>query len=326
VVQLTWAAFRANASHLREHGSTITALLPLFRHSANTTAMIKHGLVVVQRLVHHLNTAQTPVVMFDQPLYALAKQIQWHWLVSFGEDKFVILLGGLHIEMATLRLLGHWLNGCGWVQSLTQAGVATSGVAESFINATHVKRTRYAHTVTAAALYICMKQSYTLYCEQQLDNETVDFDEWRAECVNSSVQFRFWNTVLELELLLLAFVRSLTEGNFTLYVDSLQQLAPWFFALDQTNYAGWLSVHLRDMLLLQSNHSNIFKEFMVGNFTVSKSHSQFSAMSIDQAHEQLNALLKGDGGVVGLTENDAALNRWIVATCRSRNLAFIARI
>ena len=35
--------------------------------------------------------------------------------------------------------------------------------------------------------------------------------------------------------------------------------------------------------------------------------------SIDQAHGQNNATVKGDGGAVGLTENPAALRRWIVS-------------
>jgi len=70
------------------------------------------------------------------------------------------MMGGLHIEMAALRMLGHWLDGSGWVHYLVQSGVATSGVVESFLHASHVKRTRYAHTVTAAALYLCMQRVY----------------------------------------------------------------------------------------------------------------------------------------------------------------------
>ena len=37
----------------------------------------------------------------------------------------------------------------------------------------------------------------------------------------------------------------------------------------------------------------------------------FSGCAIDQAHEQNNASVKGDGGVVDLTENPAALRRWV---------------
>ena len=36
-------------------------------------------------------------------------------------------------------------------------------------------------------------------------------------------------------------------------------------------------------------------------------------MAIDQAHEQNNAMVKGDGGAVGLTENPNALRRWMLS-------------
>ena len=36
-------------------------------------------------------------------------------------------------------------------------------------------------------------------------------------------------------------------------------------------------------------------------------------MALDQGHEQNNAIIKGDGGVIGLTEDPSALRRWMVA-------------
>ncbi len=51
-----------------------------------------------------LNPSQVPVLAADKPLYALAKQIQWSWPSTLGEDKYVIMFGGLHVEMATLKV------------------------------------------------------------------------------------------------------------------------------------------------------------------------------------------------------------------------------
>ena len=39
----------------------------------------------------------------------------------------------------------------------------------------------------------------------------------------------------------------------------------------------------------------------------------FSSMPLDRAHKQNNEAVKGAGGAVGLTENPAALKRWMVA-------------
>lgn len=313
-VNITWAGHHAHVSMQESQPMPIIAMLPIFRHSANTVAMIRHSLTVVRNAVYNMNPVQVPVVTFDQPLYAIAKQIQWHWPQIYGEEHFVVMMGGLHIEMASLKMLGKWMDGSGWVQCLVNAGVATSGVADAFIGASHVKRTRYAHTVTAAALYISQQRAYSKYCDDLPESIRSSYVQWCSDKGNSSVQFLYWNTVLELELIILTFVRSVREGNFELYVESLRNLAPWFFCLDHTNYARWLSVHLRDMLNLEITHPNIAVEFKKSKFTVSKSNKHFSNISIDHAHEQLNALIKGDGGGVGLTESDAGLTRWITAS------------
>ena len=87
----------------------IDALLPLFLDNAHSVAMIRHSMDIVKDAVQHLNPGQVPVIAANQPLYALAKEIQWTWPVLYGEDHFLIMFGGLHIEMAILKLLGDWL-------------------------------------------------------------------------------------------------------------------------------------------------------------------------------------------------------------------------
>ena len=46
---------------------------------------------------------------------------------------------------------------------------------------------------------------------------------------------------------------------------------------------------------------------------MTKSNRRFSSLPIDQAHEQANKRVKGAGGIIGLTENPAMLQRWIAA-------------
>ena len=57
-----------------------------------------------------------------------------------------------------------------------------------------------------------------------------------------------------------------------MYMDALTELVPWFFALDHTNYARWIPVHLRDMTELQSKHPDVAREFNAGNFTIQKTN------------------------------------------------------
>ena len=36
-------------------------------------------------------------------------------------------------------------------------------------------------------------------------------------------------------------------------------------------------------------------------------------MAHDQLHEQINDMVKGDGGVIGITDNEAAMRCWMVS-------------
>ena len=132
---MSWSAF--HASHL-DLGSTkdttvgICCLLPLFQEDAATVAMVRHSLDVIKKVVDITNKGQTPVVAVDQPLFAIAKKIQWKWSQVYGEDKFLVMFGGLHIELAAMKVLGDLLKDSGWTSALVQAGVATAGTADAF--------------------------------------------------------------------------------------------------------------------------------------------------------------------------------------------------
>lgn len=218
--------------------------MPLFYEKAATAAMVKHGMTVQHRATEFLNPGQIPVTAFDAPLYALAKQVQWKWPDTHGEDKYVVMLGGLHIEMAIWNTLGDYLEDSGWTIALTQAGIASSGTADSFLKAAHLTRTRHGHQVCALALYKLQQDAF-LSTEALHDEENKEA--WRQEMVEKSPTFQFWDTVLTMETMGLIFVRAHREANFPLYVESLRSLVPWFFALDHHHYARWVPIHIRDM-------------------------------------------------------------------------------
>ena len=69
------------------------------------------------------------------------------------------------------------------------------------------------------------------------------------------------------------------------------------------------------MSALQQTAPGVFLQFEKGLFTVHKTPRRFSAIAIaiDQAHEQNNGMVKGDGGAVGLTENPSAHRRWMIS-------------
>lgn len=160
-------------------------------------------------------------------------KIQWQWPETQGEKNFVVVLGGLHIEMTALGAFGR---------------AFASGTADSFLKASHVSRTRHAHQVTACSLHILMSRAYDEYVEGLSESDTkLEFHQWQDYKSSSRPQFKYWSMVLKIQLTILLFVRSLREGRFSPYKESIRSLRPWFFALHKVNYARWLTVHLHDI-------------------------------------------------------------------------------
>ena len=83
---------------------------------------------------------------------------------THGEDHFVIMFGGLHVEMTAFKVLGKWLSGSGWTDVLTNA---------SFLIASHLTRTRRAYQITATALHLLQHQGHAKYTTKVADDEEV---------------------------------------------------------------------------------------------------------------------------------------------------------
>ena len=314
-VEVTWSAHHASHKRGKSFEVSITSLLPLLRDQAHSVATVKHVLEKIKAIVEFLNPGQVPVIAADQPIYAVAKQVQWQWPEMYGEDKFLIMFGGLHIEMAALKSIGTLLVDSGWTGALVEAGVASPGTAESFLTASSVTRTRMMHQITACSLYTLLKAAYTDFLEETdgtLDEEP-SLEAWCEHRKLLSPQFHFWYIVLSMELVIFLLIRSFREANFSLYCQSLAELIPYVFANNNVNYARWLPINYRDMVTLEQKHPQLAHDFQNGKFVIHKSSRQFSAIAIDQAHEQANAVIKADGGAIGVTEDPSALRRWMIA-------------
>ncbi len=139
---------------LRKSLFTVGALDNLDHNPSSTTSITSfHGTGISlfqlptktkpgeRQAVKFLNPGQIPVTTFDQPLFALAKFVQWKWPDTHGERVHVVMLGGLHTEMALWNTLGDVLESSGWTTALTEAEVASFGTADSYLKAAHLTRT-----------------------------------------------------------------------------------------------------------------------------------------------------------------------------------------
>ncbi len=61
---------------------------------------------------------------------------------------------------------------------------------------------------------------------------------------------------------------------------------------------------VRGVVRLEQNCQSTHQDFFHGSFVTQKTCHKFSAH--DHVHEQLNTIVKGEGGEFGLTENESA--------------------
>ena len=144
---------------------------PMFDKKAATAAMMPHGMSVI---------SQT----------RLMKQIQLKFLETYGEDKIVILLGGLHLEMALWTAVGKLLSNSGWDHLIAEANVTTTGVNESLLHASHLKRTTIAHELSLVAFAKLKPEAY------DSTEKSVSKEEWEGEIEDASPTFFSCNFIL----------------------------------------------------------------------------------------------------------------------------------
>ena len=198
---ISWAAYNASINEPPSGPNTPSLMLPLFRENANDSSTMYHSLCLTIKIIRHLNPRQTPILEADQPLYALCKKLQWKFPSSVGEDECLLMLGTMHTEKMVYTLLGDWLSGSGWTTLLDKACVATRGSAQSFLAASHITRTRYAHQVTSLALFYLLQLAFGSYLEQHDDTTPpLTRNEWVEQQCKLQPQFSYWHQTLKLQL------------------------------------------------------------------------------------------------------------------------------
>ena len=113
---------------------------------------------------------------------------------------------------------------------------------------------------------------------------------------------------------LLNIIRACRQGDWEEYLATLDKQIKYFFAHDLCNYARLMPLHLAQMNELQTQSPETWKAIKEGDFCVKKTGTPFSNLFVDQTLEQEIRGLKVVGGITGLTQNESALNRFLLAT------------
>eukprot|EP00058_Branchiostoma_floridae_P009808 XP_002595296.1 hypothetical protein BRAFLDRAFT_128105 [Branchiostoma floridae] len=347
-----WSGFHAAVtSTFSPHMlSTVIGYCPMIQGSPTEYSTVYTVMKQVQAMMKHLDQEDS-VITFDLAIYSMAKEIQWRLPEEFSDT--VIRLGGFHIALNYLSLLGKQYKGSGLDDLLLESGVYGSNTATILLEGKSYNRGVRAHKLTMEVMLRLQWQAYIssvvpeggeippdveeevsavqLAYERAGDlhepmtslHEAMPalmtkFEHFKTSMKAKSHLFSFWDNYVSMVLLLLQFIKAERSGDWSLHLASTACMVPCFNSMDRTNYARWLPVYLADMRRLPETHPQVHNAFMAGDHAISRSNQPFAKVWTDMALEQsINLDSKTSGGIVGISQRPGALERWF-ATVHER--------
>ena len=127
---------------------------------------------------------------------------------------------------------------------------------------------------------------------------------------SESPMLYFWYMTIQIELILLIFVRSLWGSSFPLYVDTITELTTWFFG-----HVNYCQVSIRARLRYGKLWAYSLSRWWIHERKLhcSKNSTCLLIHCNHSGKRKNNTVVKGDEGAGGLTQNSEALRRWTVA-------------
>ena len=343
-----WSAFNALVCVNKVDESSI-GYCPLIKASPTEYSTIYTVMLTIQKHMSKLNQNMS-VLTFDEAIYSKAKEIQWKCGDQF--DDVILRMGGFHIALNFLGVIGHLYEGSGIEGIFIEADLYGSNTVCRFLKGKMYNRGVRAHKLLFEAL---MRLQWQAFCDwigdqiYEVDTETCNaslenmqealknkdsdmisqcFDEMQtvlsdkvsnfhhkfiSQQRESSDTFAFWIDYINMVMLLLDYIRAEREGQWKKHLSAVTAMLPYFFVTDHQNYAKWCSVYVADMNLLEQSSAEALEAFNEGHHVVSRSGKPFSAVWSDMALEQsANCHSKSKSGIIGFSKQEGALDRWLL--------------
>ena len=133
--------------------------------------------------------------------------------------------------------------------------------------------------------------------------------EFDRKMENQACYYRKYMAAFEI---LLLFIRASRLQSWELNLEALNEMIPYFFAVDMLNYARLTPVYLSQMTELKEKDNDTWQAFQTGHFSVNKSSVPFSTIGADHALEQQNCVVKVLGGIKGIANSQTALDEYFM--------------
>ena len=128
-------------------------------------------------------------------------------------------------------------------------------------------------------------------------NEFMEVENKFKEYLDECPQYKWIRQYMRMIERLLTFIQSTRNGNWQLYLSSLEDICKDIFSMDSIKYKRLLPVYVAEMSGLKFTNPAIYEKFIDGEFVIRKSFITFTQIGVDHAGEQVNKLLKVSGGL-----------------------------
>ncbi|KAL8623826.1 hypothetical protein ACOMHN_058856 [Nucella lapillus] len=239
----------------------------------------------------------------------------------------LLCLGPFHWTRILLRCQGKLLRGSGLDDALVECGVFGRGVIESALNGTHYVRALTGMLIVEDLIRSLQWQMFWQHKDQtaypeleqvqalqtslaantrcpdefetltgQVEKLHQDFVEFEKECEAKSELCQFFGVWLRMVAVIKNAVVSDREGNWDLYVATVEDSMPIFAEFNCTNYQRYGSWYLEQIKVLEFTHPELYRRFSMGLWVVKDRPGWFCAVGGDMKVEQtIQRVSKGPG-------------------------------
>ena len=320
-------------------------IAPLFKTSPTDYRTLYTVLMLTQGIsAHVVGPERKTLITLDLDLYTRALRIQ-----QSVENNWILRPGVLHIVFCALHALGKTIDGSGLDTCAIESGIYTAAALRGIYGGKAYKRgVEYHITTSLAIMMLRLKDIFSavspgpvrVQCTalktalHQRNPEMVDIfnnvQSWYVGQLKMHIEDKenigelaqFFLQYLQQVESLLQLISACRSGDWEGYLAALENNIKYFFAHDLLNYARLMPIHLGQMNALEQDDPATWNALETGDFVVAKSVVPFTRLFTDQTLEQEIKELKRHGGMVGLSQDDAALDRLVTTT---PHLAHIVR-
>ena len=255
---------------------------------------------------------------FDQQLYAVSQQVKWSM-----PDVFRSHILRLHTLSCFTACIGKlWADG-GLRDLLVDSGVYAGCTVDQMLSGKQLNRAIRGLTLAYEALSSVWFCAFFKWCDENGQIETIPQDVWfmLAKCKSSFTEeskadkatltelkrlftthilplilqfrkwghrespatFRYWDLFLNAAEIMLQNIRAEREGLWSLHLQSVCDMLPYFFITNRTNYSRWTPVYILDMLNIPNEVKLAFDS---GEFAIHQKTGTFNGIWSDMATEK----------------------------------------